>query len=384
MRLKCKELAPPPQLIRRLSQTLPSGYWPPFLLGASKAAVLGVLALTGCSGRDRTDQVKPVPLILQESEGERWVRRPRASTNPGGLGPFIIKVDRKNGGSTDFFMGYEEIPPGAGIPPHHHPGSGEILFIQKGTGLASLGSRTARVGPGSTVFIPRNTRVSLRNTGPEPIALAFIFAGEGIGTYLKEISVREGEFARHLSAADIAAIRKAHQQEITFDSAAGGNSRGLILAENEGEWRLRRPPPSGVTALRTPYMIKVDSRNGRSEDLFMGYQDIAPGAGIAPHHHPFADEILFIHRGRGTAIAGTFKDSVGPGSTIFIPRNTRASLQNTGPKPMTVAFIFPRLAIEKYFRETSVKNGERVKPFSAEEFAAARARHKEQVVFDGQ
>jgi mannose-6-phosphate isomerase-like protein (cupin superfamily) len=354
------------------------------LLSGSNAAVVALLALSGCSNRDRaeSERVKPVPLVLQELEGEHRMRRPRPSGNAVALGAFIIKVDRKNGGSTDFFMGYEDIPPGAGIPPHHHPHSGEILFIRKGTGVASIGSRTGRVGPGSTVFIPRNSRVSLRNTGSEPITLAFIFPGDGIGDYLRATSVPEGQFGKHLSAAEVADIRKSHQQEITFDSTTGGTAGGLILQENEGEWRLRRPPPSGVTTLRSPYMIKVDSRNGRSTDLFMGYEDIAPGAGIAPHHHPFADEILFIHRGSGTATLGTRKDSVGPGTTIFIPRNTRASLENTGQKPLTVAFIFPRVAIERYFRETSVKNGERVKPFLAEEFAALRARHKEHVTFD--
>jgi mannose-6-phosphate isomerase-like protein (cupin superfamily) len=376
-------------LVRLTSFNRMSGSWSQVtssdvFFAASSAVLFTVFALSGCSNRDRedSDRVQPVPLVLQESEGEHRMRRPRPSDNPVALGGFIIKVDRKNGGSTDFFMGYEDIPAGAGIPLHHHPRSGEILFIQKGTGVASLGSRTGRVGPGSTVFIPRNTRVSLKNTGPEPLALAFIFPGEGIGNYLRATSVPEGEFAKHFSAEAMALIRRTQQQEITFDSTTGGSAGGLILQENEGEWRLRRPPPSGVTALRTPYIIKVDSRNGRSTDLFMGYEDIAPGAGIAPHHHDFADEILFIHRGSGTATVGTRKDSVGPGTTIFIPRKTRASLENTGQKPLTVGFIFPRVSIEQYFRETSVKNGERVTPFSAEEFAAIRARHKQQVTFD--
>lgn len=356
------------------------------LLANSWAALLGALTLAGCSGRDRpaggSERVKPVALVLQEPDGERRVRRPRPNADPVTLGAFTIKVDEKNGGSTDFFMGYEDLPPGARIRPHHHPRSGEILFIQKGSGVASLGSRSRRVGPGSTVFIPRNTQVSLQNTGSEPITLAFIFPGEGIGKYLRATSVPEGEFAKHLPAEDMAEIRKTHQQEITFDSSTIGNPGGLILEENEGEWRLRRPPPSGVATLRSPYMVKVDSKNGRSQDLFMGYEDIAPGDGIAPHHHPFADEILFIHRGSGTATLGTREDSVGPGTTVFVPRNTRVGLENTGKKPMTVAFIFPRTAIEQYFRETSVKNGERVKPFSAEEFAAVRQRHKEHVTFE--
>ena len=51
-------------------------------------------------------------LILGADEGERRVRR------NAGKGPFILKVDRQNGGSPDLVMGYEDIAPGAEIQPH--------------------------------------------------------------------------------------------------------------------------------------------------------------------------------------------------------------------------------------------------------------------------
>jgi mannose-6-phosphate isomerase-like protein (cupin superfamily) len=185
-------------------------------------------------------------LILLESEGERRQRRPRPGAGKT-LGDFIIKVDEKNGGSADFFMGYESIPPGAAIPAHHHLHSGEILFVQRGHGLALLGSRQGAVGPGTTIYIPRNTRVSLRNTGSEPLTIAFLFPGPGIGAYLRATSVREGDSAEPLSAEQLAAIRGQHEEEIDFDSVAGASGAGLILRESEGEHRIRRPPPNGVT-----------------------------------------------------------------------------------------------------------------------------------------
>ena len=64
--------------------------------------------------------------ILQIGEGERRVRR-----NPG-KGPFVIKVDRQNGGSPDLVMGYEEIAPGAEIQLHRHLIADEILFVHRG------------------------------------------------------------------------------------------------------------------------------------------------------------------------------------------------------------------------------------------------------------
>lgn len=103
------------------------------------SVLLGYWVMAGCSGHERSAEraakstgSPPTGLIFQESEGERRMRRPRPA-RPGALGAFIIKVDERNGGSKDLWMGYENIPPGRGIPPHHHPYSGEILFIQKGT-----------------------------------------------------------------------------------------------------------------------------------------------------------------------------------------------------------------------------------------------------------
>jgi hypothetical protein len=68
--------------------------------------------------------VQGQPLILQESAGERRLHRPP----PGGLSnlttPFIVKVDRRNGGAPEFVMFTEDILPGQAIPPAPAPGRG--------------------------------------------------------------------------------------------------------------------------------------------------------------------------------------------------------------------------------------------------------------------
>ena len=119
-------------------------------------------------------------LILQADEGERRVRRSRAEGLPGLTTPFILKVDRRNGGSEHLMMGYEEIAPGEAIRPHRHLLADEIIFVHRGSGVASLGDRQDRVGTGGTIYIPRDTRISLRNTGAEPLGIAFIFIGAGL------------------------------------------------------------------------------------------------------------------------------------------------------------------------------------------------------------
>ena len=157
---------------------------------------------------------------------------------------------------------------------------------------------------------------------------------------------------------------------------------GLILQANEGERRIRRPPPSSVATLAAPLIIKVDRRQGGSPDFFMGFEDIPVGRAIAAHRHPNMDEILFVHRGTGRASVGAKEGSVSAGATIYIPRDTRVTLRNTGTEPLTILFIFPNPDIGKYFRDFSVPEGERAAPFTAEEFTLLRARYRSHVIFE--
>jgi oxalate decarboxylase/phosphoglucose isomerase-like protein (cupin superfamily) len=131
--------------------------------------------------------------------------------------PFIIKVDRRNGGSSDFFMGYEDIPPGRAIPRHYHPHVDEILFVHRGSGVATLGSREARVTEGATIYIPPNTRVSLRNTGTEPLTIVFLFPQSELGDYFRDASVAEGQQAVQFTPEEFAAMRARHREHITFE-----------------------------------------------------------------------------------------------------------------------------------------------------------------------
>src|SRR5262249_55445045 len=142
--------------------------------------------------------------------GERRLHRPP----PGGLStltaPFILKVDRRNGGAPEFVMLTEDIPPGQAIPAHRHPPSDEIIFIHAGTGLATLAGRQAVVTSGATIYMPRNTVVGLRNTGTEPLRIVGIFSQPGYEEYLREISVPEGRTPTPLTIEELSAIRARH------------------------------------------------------------------------------------------------------------------------------------------------------------------------------
>ena len=145
---------------------------------------------------------------------------------------------------------------------------------------------------------------------------------------------------------------------------------GLILQDGEGERRVRRNAGKG------PFIIKVDRLNGRSPDLVMGYEDIAPGAEIQQHRHLVADEILFVHRGSGMASLNGRKVHVSAGTTIYVPRSVTIGLVNDGTEPLGITFTFSKPGFEELMRDNSVLEGQPVIPMTAEERARVQAKHR--------
>jgi quercetin dioxygenase-like cupin family protein len=182
------------------------------------ASSLATLSLTTCA----TTPTPPVSsvegvgarsggLVLQAHEGERRVRR------AAGGAPFILKVDRRNGGSPDLVMGYEDLPPGYVIPPHRHLLADEIIFVHQGSGVASLGGHESPVSAGATIYIPRNVTINLRNTGNTPLSIAFIFSKPGFEELLRETSVLEGQPVLPLSETEVARLRAKHRSHVVYD-----------------------------------------------------------------------------------------------------------------------------------------------------------------------
>jgi mannose-6-phosphate isomerase-like protein (cupin superfamily) len=195
-------------------------------LVACAAILCATVLVANSSARAQSDEqaetnpstASSAGLILQESEGELRVRRPRGNSGADGAPSFIIKVDREYGDSPSFFMGMEELPPGKRIRRHHHPHAEEILFIHRGTGVVRLGSREVTVRAGATVYIPRNVSVGLRNTGTEPLSLVFIFPEpDGMAGQMRSGSVGAGEEAKPFTPEELSARNARASEHIVFD-----------------------------------------------------------------------------------------------------------------------------------------------------------------------
>jgi len=80
-----------------------------------------------------------------------------------GLNMKILLSTEATGGATSVLMAWHE--PGEGPPDHVHFSQEEIFFIVEGTYELTIGERIATAGPGTIVFIPRDTVHRFKNVG---------------------------------------------------------------------------------------------------------------------------------------------------------------------------------------------------------------------------
>jgi len=122
-----------------------------------------------------------------------------------GLDLKILLTTEATGGAVSVLIGDHK--PGEGPPDHVHFNQDEVFFIVDGTYELTVGDRTATVGPGTIVFIPRNVVHRFTNVGDATArmldwslpggqdhyfkAIAELAAGDGFtGERVMEISKR--------------------------------------------------------------------------------------------------------------------------------------------------------------------------------------------------
>lgn len=132
---------------------------------------------------------------------------------------------------------------------------------------------------------------------------------------------------------------------------------------------LRQPPiPGDVT-------IKISPRFGHSARFSMGTQDLPVTYKIPVHKHLEEDEILFVHRGSGTAVLGDKTFRVETGSTLYVPHDTWHTVINDTDEPAQLVWFTARPGIEDFFERIGVAPGQPWHPLSPDELARISAEY---------
>lgn len=156
-------------------------------------------------------------------------------------------------------------------------------------------------------------------------------------------------------------------------SAARPEAKCLILGDNDGEKLVRR--------WGYPFLLKIDETRSGARQFIVGAETIPPRKGIHVHKHEYAEELLIINSGSGTATLGDQVAPVGKGTVIFIPRRTWHGLANTGDDDINLLWIFPKPGMDRYFRATSLSDCEKSLPLSREELGRIRRRFGNYVTY---
>lgn len=169
------------------------------------------------------------PLILQEDDGERRVRRPGGPvpvSGDGSIPEFFIKIDKLNGNAQDFFVATEILVPGAIVPFHKHLNAEEVVILEEGGATVIVGDKRAVAGPHSIVFIPRDTWVSVTNTGNAPIHFYGLFSRPGFDECMRARSVHPGESRKTLTPEEIEQSSR-HGHAMFWDVSKGPYPPGV-------------------------------------------------------------------------------------------------------------------------------------------------------------
>lgn len=100
--------------------------------------------------------------------------------------PMNIKISKaKNGVDTISFC-TEDIIPGRKLRIHKHLYNDELIFINNGEGIFTLGEESIEVKTGTVVYVPRGVWHGLENTGKENICMIFQYTPAGFEEYFIE------------------------------------------------------------------------------------------------------------------------------------------------------------------------------------------------------
>jgi len=83
-------------------------------------------------------------------------------------------IDRTTSAITQCSLAEEVLPPGCAVTPHRHRQLEEVYYILEGQGVMTVGDAEQEVGAGDAVYIPRDHRHTLRNTGTAAMKILLV------------------------------------------------------------------------------------------------------------------------------------------------------------------------------------------------------------------
>jgi mannose-6-phosphate isomerase-like protein (cupin superfamily) len=91
------------------------------------------------------------------------------------------------------------------------------------------------------------------------------------------------------------------------------------------------------------------------EGLAVGMTILAPGKSSSFHSHEAESETWVVVSGQGEVVVGEEREDVGPESVIFLPRNVKHQVINTGRESLRMFWVYTPPGGEKSVLEGKVR-----------------------------
>jgi len=123
------------------------------------------LVVTSWSGSSSAREIEPAPKPKVQAKGEQCRREA-----PSKKAWVTVLAEGRNA-----FVAKLELAPNAKVP-EHRDATEETIHVLEGEGTVVIEGKASKVGPGTTIFMPANAKVSFAN-GPKKMVGIQVFAG---------------------------------------------------------------------------------------------------------------------------------------------------------------------------------------------------------------
>ena len=144
----------------------------------TQQAIDRCMSLAGVHGIEMQPGFRPDSLLTPAPARSKWVLGERVT----------FKLTSADTGGR-FCMVEVSSPPGGGPPPHTHLREDELFYVLEGEYEFWVGDRSERLGPGSTVFVPKGTCHTYKNIGWGPGRLLDLHTPGGFEAFFEEAGV---------------------------------------------------------------------------------------------------------------------------------------------------------------------------------------------------
>ncbi len=125
----------------------------------------------------------------------------------------------------------------------------------------------------------------------------------------------------------------------------------MIVAESNKAKSFMMPEPHQ----RELKVLLSPSLQADVEGLSVGMTILPPGKSSSFHSHDVECETWIIVSGEGEVRVGEERELVGPESVVFLPRNIKHQIINTGQEPLRMFWIYTPPGGEKSILEGKMK-----------------------------